>query len=230
MEISYLSKGIILCYCPDMDKTRINLEALMKERGDDCAALSRLLGRNAAYVQQFLKRGTPRKLDEDDRRTLAQYFGVDEIELGGPDPKAPPPAPVALIRRLQLGASAGPGSLASGEEDAGQFGFDPRWLRKIGGKPADLSIIQVTGNSMEPTLFDGDDIMVDSGDAADRLRDGIYVIRRDDELMVKRLALAGSDDGFSVISDNPAHPAWTPKRSEQVAIVGRVVWAGRRVK
>ena len=59
------------------------LDVLIRQRGEDYSSLSRLLGRNAAYIQQFIKRGTPKKLSEDDRRTLARYFGVDERELGG---------------------------------------------------------------------------------------------------------------------------------------------------
>ena len=61
------------------------LETLIVDRGEDFASLSRLLGRNAAYVQQFIKRGTPKKLAEDDRRTLARYFGVEETLLGAPE-------------------------------------------------------------------------------------------------------------------------------------------------
>ncbi len=55
---------------------RAALERLIRERREDYAGLSRLLGRNAAYVQQFIKRGVPRKLDPDDLRLLARYFGV----------------------------------------------------------------------------------------------------------------------------------------------------------
>ena len=42
---------------------------------------------------------------------------------------------------------------------------------------------------MAPTLNAGDDILVDLGDCAERLRDGIYVLRVDDALVVKRIAL-----------------------------------------
>jgi len=62
---------------------RIALERLIADRGENYADLSRLIGRNPAYIQQFIKRGTPRKLDEDDRRVLARYFGVPEQMLGG---------------------------------------------------------------------------------------------------------------------------------------------------
>ena len=63
---------------------RAELERLIVERREDYAGLSRLLGRNPAYVQQFIKRGVPRKLDEKDRKTLARYFGISEEALGGP--------------------------------------------------------------------------------------------------------------------------------------------------
>lgn len=45
---------------------RAALERLIEERGEDYAGLSRLIGRNPAYVQQFIKRGTPRRLAEED--------------------------------------------------------------------------------------------------------------------------------------------------------------------
>ena len=54
---------------------RAELQRLIDERREDYASLSRLLGRNAAYVQQYMKRGSPKKLPEDERRTLARYFG-----------------------------------------------------------------------------------------------------------------------------------------------------------
>ena len=62
---------------PKEDIARANLDRLIRERGADFASLSRLLNRNAAYVQQYIRRKIPRKLDEDDRRTLAEYFGDD---------------------------------------------------------------------------------------------------------------------------------------------------------
>ena len=46
------------------------LEQLCQERGQDYASLSRLIGRNSAYIHQFIKRGTPRRLPEQERRLL----------------------------------------------------------------------------------------------------------------------------------------------------------------
>ena len=59
---------------------RAIVEAL-EQRGTDMAALSKALGRNHAYIQQFLTRGTPGELKERDRRAIAQFLGIDERTL-----------------------------------------------------------------------------------------------------------------------------------------------------
>lgn len=214
---------------------RIVLERLIAERGENYADLSRLLKRNPAYIQQFIKRGTPRKLDEEDRRVLARYFGVAEDVLGGSSAKAPMakvprslPA-VVTVPRLSLGASAGPGSLDEDERATGAMAFDANWLRHLGVHPQRVSIIRVDGESMAPTLNDGDEIMVDHDDGAVRLRDGVYVLRLDGVLMVKRIALGPRRGLFSVLSDNGHYPDWIDIDPALVAIVGRVVWTGRRL-
>lgn len=214
---------------------RVALDRLIAERGENYADLSRLIGRNAAYIQQFIKRGTPRKLDESDRRVLARYFGVPETMLGGMDEAAGQPArtrglpAVVAVPRLALGASAGVGSLDDDERAAGVMAFDARWLRYLGVRPQRVSIIRVDGESMAPTLNDGDDIMVDHDDAAERMRDGVYVLRLDGVLMVKRVALGPMRGHFSVLSDNSHYPDWTDIDPGLVDIVGRVVWTGRRL-
>ena len=214
---------------------RIVLERLIADRGENYADLSRLLKRNPAYVQQFIKRGTPRKLDEEDRRVLARYFGVPEDLLGGPvrqgavEKKSRPLPAVVPVPRLSLGASAGPGSLDEDERAAGVMAFDANWLRHLGVRPQRVSIIRVDGESMAPTLNDGDEIMVDHDDDAMRLRDGVYVLRLDGVLMVKRIAMGPRRGVFSVLSDNAHYPDWVDIDPTLVAIVGRVVWTGRRL-
>lgn len=226
----------------DENSPRELLASLIAERGENYGALSRLIGRNAAYIQQFIKRGTPRKLDENDRRTLAVYFGVDEALLGGPahgggglssrtkgDGKRREKAIVALVPRLELEASAGAGSVPGDERAAGTIGFDRGWLKGLGLDSENLSIIDVKGESMAPTLNNGDNIMVDRGDGAERLRDGIYVLRLDDMLMVKRVALSPRKGrkALTISSDNPHFPSWDDVDRALVDIVGRVVWASR---
>lgn len=218
---------------------RARLVELAAARRVSLSALSAMLGRNPAYLQQFVRKGSPRKLEETDRRRLAMFFGVDEAELGGgpaeviampaPGSRQPmPPRGLAQwvdIPRLALGASAGPGALGEDAGAAGRLRFSQTWLRTLGLDPAQLSVIEVTGDSMEPALSDGDEILVERGQGA--WRDGIHVIRIDDVLLVKRLQMA-SGARVRVISDNPAYPT-TEHAAGDVTVIGRVVWKGGRI-
>ena len=101
--------------------------------------------------------------------------------------------------------------------------------RRCADGAARLSIIRVEGDSMAPTLNAGDDILVDLGDCDERLRDGIYVLRADDALVVKRLALHPAGRRATVQSDNPAYPDWPDCSIDDLHCIGRVIWAGRKL-
>ena len=212
-----------------MNDPRLVLERLCRERGEDFAGLSRMLGRNSAYIQQFVRRGVPRRLGEDERRKLARYFGISETLLGGP-PDRGGVAGLRSVKRHPVLVSAGPGAVVTEELGKPCFAFDERWLRSLTASPADnLSIVRVEGDSRAPTLSAGDDILVDLGDSADRLRDGIYVLRIDDALVVKRIALNPVGRRLTVQSDNPAYPDWPDCTLKDIKPVGRVIWSGRRI-
>ena len=214
-----------------MDEAHKALDELIQQKGYNYSSVSRLLGRNAAYIQQYIRRGSPRSLDEQDRAVLARFFGVDEKVLGAPDRRSGPVVELVHVPVLSVEASAGHGALAEMESKCAQFGFDEKWLRRLtASKAASLSIIGVHGDSMEPTLHDGDEVMVDLGDGQSRLRDGIYVLRMDDALNVKRIAIEPQGRRISVVSDNPAYPSWRGLERRSINIVGRVLWFGRALQ
>lgn len=215
-----------------MDEARQALDELISSRkGCTYSGISRLLGRNVSYIQQYIRKGSPRYLDEKDRNILARFFGVDERVLGAPPYRSAPVVELVQIPVLDVEASAGHGALAELESKSGQFGFDEGWLRKLTpSKASSLSIIHVHGDSMEPTLNDGDEVMVDLGDGQSRLRDGIYVLRMDDALNVKRVAIEPQGRRISVLSDNPAYPSWRGLERRAINIVGRVLWFGRKLQ
>ena len=82
---------------------------------------------------------------------------------------------------------------------------------------------------MAPTLGDGDDLLIDRRDAGAPLRDGLYVLRIDDSLLVKRLAVHPMGRRVTIQSDNPAYPDWPDCAIGEVTCIGRVIWAGRKV-
>jgi len=211
--------------------SRVRLLQLAVEHGISLSRLSELIGRNPTYLQQFIRKGSPRKLEESDRGRLARFFGVEEGELGAPD--EPPPALAGKARRgewlevprLPLGASAGPGLVPGEEGPVGAFRFSARWLREQGLDPALLSAIRVEGDSMESTLRDGDEILVDR--TLRSWRDGVHVVRTGDALLVKRLDLA-RPGLIALLSDNPAYRPIELSPAE-VEVIGRVVWKSGRL-
>lgn len=214
---------------------RTRLLELASSKGVSLAALSGLLGRNTTYLQQFVRKGSPRRLEERDRHRLAAFFGVSETELGAPEfldeqaAAAQGPrrsaAPWIDVPRLPLGASAGPGAFPAEEAPVGQLRFSRRWLAQQGFEPAVLTVIAVEGDSMEPTLHDGDEILVDRTPRP--LRAGIHVVRIDGVLLVKRLEPAAAGH-VRVISDNAAYGRREHALAD-VEVVGRVVWKGGRI-
>jgi phage repressor protein C with HTH and peptisase S24 domain len=88
-----------------------------------------------------------------------------------------------------------------------------------------LSAIAVAGDSMEPTLRDGDEILVDRTPRP--LRDGIHVVRLDDSLLVKRVD-TGRPGTIALRSDNKAYEPIELSPGE-VQVIGRVVWKSGRL-
>ncbi|GMM92839.1 helix-turn-helix transcriptional regulator [Qipengyuania sp. MTN3-11] len=208
-----------------MNTERRRLVELAAEARSSLAALSSMLGRNPSYLQQYVRKGSPRRLEERDRLKLAEFFGVAESELGGSGlPTRSVPDDFVAVPRLPLDASAGPGSYGSEEISFDTYRFSRRWLREMGLEGADLSAIRVEGDSMEPLLRSGDEIFVDR---SKRGGEGVFVVRIGDALHVKQVQ-ASAPGRIALISANDAYAPIELGRDE-VEIVGRVVWKGGRV-
>ena len=124
-----------------------------------------------------------------------------------------------------LAAAAGDGATVLGEEIEGHLAFRRDWLASRGIDPTRCVVIDVMGDSMEPTLPQGSSILVDR--AQRRRRAGhIYVVRTEDGLVVKRMKRDGRD--WVMASDNPEHPP-APWRAE-AEVIGEVRWMARSIR
>lgn len=221
-----------------MDAQRARILRLAREQGLDLAALSRAVGRNHAYFQQYLKRGTPKRLPEDVREALCARFGLAPEELTGGKASAAKKGPPLVhfggeeygaVRSMAGRLAAGAGAEAD-ESAHGQMLFRMQWLRGVTAAGLDkLVVVPVDGDSMEPTLRTGDHALVDLTQRKPSRKDGLYVIRSDGGLQVKRVSAHPSTGRLAVKSDNPAYESYTNVDPGSVAILGRVVWIGRRV-
>jgi phage repressor protein C with HTH and peptisase S24 domain len=199
---------------------RAALDALIARDGTTLTTLSRVVGRNAAWMQQYLRRGTPKLLPERERAVLAAFFGVDEGVLGAPQQTAT----VVRVPRLALAVSAGPGRFVTSERAVASAGYAAEDLAQLGIVAGDAAILDVAGISMEPTLHDGDRILVDRGQRRPGAQRAIWVIRIEDELLVKQLVRDGDD--WRIVSDNaPDRTVALPA----VEILGRVVQLIRKL-
>jgi phage repressor protein C with HTH and peptisase S24 domain len=124
-------------------------------------------------------------------------------------------------------ASAGAGLTALDSEPLLHIGFNRDWLKGIIGNADDASILRIKGDSMEPELKSGDYIMCNPSDAGSRIRDGIYILRLNDQLLVKRVRMTGKGVA-ELLSTNPAYaPIQVMLADDDFTPVGRVVWSSR---
>jgi len=195
---------------------RSALVALARERQHSLTALSAMLGRNQAYLGQYVNRGTPKALPERERRLLADHFGVAETLLGA----EPRRESGVRLARLDVAASAGPGANVDDEVELGAAYLPAELAASLGLREG--SVIRVRGTSMEPGLVDGDQIVVDTARRLPDATGGIFVIRIDSVVMVKRVRRERG--GLVATSDNPDAP---PVPSGAIDVIGRVVWQMR---
>ena len=127
------------------------------------------------------------------------------------------------IPRWSAEASAGAGAEAEGESITGEYAFSQRWLTKRGLNPNALAVISVTGDSMEPDLYDGDLILIDHSETA--IKDSkVYAIRFSDGLFVKRIQQK-PNSRISLLSSNKFYDPIEIKypAADSIQVVGRVV-------
>lgn len=134
-----------------------------------------------------------------------------------------------MIPLYDVTASAGNGAVVEYEPIIDQLAFPRDYLRKITkSNPRFLAIISVKGDSMEPTLRDDDVVMLDTS-KTNLDYDGMFVIRSGEALLVKRVMRSTRPGYITVISDNRNIYPPQEHAADQVSVLGKVIWYGRRV-
>lgn len=136
---------------------------------------------------------------------------------------------LSFIERLDIEVSAGAGSLVENEQYLDFIAIQTRWLRHKGINPAAVRLLNVRGDSMEPTIRDGDVALVDTS-ISDIIDNAIYVLVVGNRLLIKRIHILVSG-ALRLISDNPIYPHEDVAANEAdfVRVSGRVVWFGRTI-
>ena len=133
------------------------------------------------------------------------------------------------VPRYDVEACAGYGAVINSEQIVDYLAFRSTWVRSLGVSPNNMALIEVRGDSMEPTLSNGDLVLLNTRCISVQ-ENAIYVIKNDGVLRIKRIQVRM--DGSAVIkSDNPRYE---PEEidsltAENLDVVGLVVWSGRRM-
>lgn len=201
---------------PTKDESTIQNAALqMIEAGNDVAAMG---------IRPELRDVAQRLLFYVARRDGDGLQALLESSATNPDTHAS--TETALIAFYDVHASAGNGSAVSAEDVICQFAVRKDWLSRKGLKASDLSMISARGDSMEPTIRDGDMLMVDRN-VSRLVGDGIYLVERDNDLYCKRLQKR-FEGGVTIMSDNEKYKPQqlTAQAATELNVVGRVIWVG----
>jgi phage repressor protein C with HTH and peptisase S24 domain len=201
----------------------------MADSGLGQKALALKAGLNETAVRDILI-GKSRHPRHDTIEKLAGVLGASVAELlGGAKAPKQPDGNYVLVGVFDVSAAAGEGIIIESEHETGKLAFRADWLRSVTrARPQDLAVVTVRGDSMHPTLADGDTILVDLTQRTPA-SDGIYVVRYGEYVLVKRLSIDPVRRLVTIACDNPNYPPLSPVRPEEVDVAGRVIWLGRRV-
>lgn len=219
------------------DIRRANLRKLVTASGMEDAKFADKHGMTRSYLSQLML-GTC-SFGEKTARTLEAKLRVPSgaLDLAAPaklstietweKPDDLPDGVFALVPRIGIELSAGPGVMDSSEQDLPPLAFRDDWVRsKNITSRSNLRVLEVRGDSMAPSLEDGDVVLVDIGQQ-DIVDNEVYAIAYGSDLRIKRIAKR-FDGGLFVRSDNPKYPEEiiTPPDMEHVRVLGKKLWRG----
>lgn len=206
------------------EEIRSRLAELIEAKGFNFRRLSLMVGKGDSYIQRFIKLGLPERLPENVRLQLSKILKVDEqllTDLPIERHLMPQDDKTVIIDIISATPCCGTGSDANyADEVVG------KWIMPLAdykdltfAAPENIKQMRVIGDSMEPTIKDGDYILADTSYKSFEV-DGIYLIRMLNGLAVKRLQ-AGLND-IKILSDNKKYEPITASAGE-VFIIGKVI-------
>lgn len=131
------------------------------------------------------------------------------------------------VPRVDVRVSAGDGVAPHLDDVIGHLKFARSFLRSCGVNAASARVVDVRGNSMEPTIKDGAVLLVSTNNR-EPTENQIYAMARPTEgLIVKRLVRL--DGKWLARSDNRDYPDFQIGDGEPITIIGRALWMGAKL-
>jgi len=134
-----------------------------------------------------------------------------------------------MVPKVVARLSAGTGSLETSAEVKTRYAFRREWITAK-GQPAKMVLMDVTGDSMQPDIWEGDVVLIDQAQT-DILAGKIYAVGIDEEVLIKYIDKVPGK--YILRSANKDYnPIEIDLRDESlnVRIIGRVVWWCREAR
>lgn len=136
------------------------------------------------------------------------------------------PSDFVEVSEIDLAYGLG-GTFADGPVQAEIIRFERGWLESITRTPASLlTFARGRGDSMQPTVQDGDIVLIDRSVRTIRELDAIWAMTVGDIAMIKRVRPTG--ENVTILSDNERVPPYEVFH-EEINVVGRVIFIGRKI-
>ena len=197
-----------------------NIVPLLKMAIDRCGnatELAKITGISNANISRWLKGDRDPRIGEFS--PVLEYLGIT-MQLPGEEYYD-----FSYIPKVAAVAGAG-ASLETSDAIVGYYAFRTDFLGREHISERQSVLMDVRGDSMEPTLKDGDTVLIDQTEK-DILDGRIYVVTLGDELRVKRVQKGW--DGIVLTSDNPRYSDIhiAARDLEAFKVHGRVRWVGK---
>lgn len=210
-----------------IEEVKRRVGKLVAEKGLSFNNIALRLGKNSSYLQKFVKEKSPKRLDEGFRHGLSQILGVDEqlltdLPLSGYVPlTASTQEDCAKVNILDVKACCSNDIENLTEQITGCWQMPLSEFKKISfADPRNVYMLQASGDSMQPTIADGDWALVDLAQNF-MSSDGIYLIRLVNGLAIKRLQARLNN--ITVKSDNTKYDDITAEAGE-LTVIGKIIY------
>lgn len=201
---------------------------LVKWTDSNVNQISKLIGVANTTLNRFNKGTATTRLHRDTLNKLRAAFpAFPGFEVDADLPTAynnPEYLPVEILPSF-----AGMGGGGNGDGDHGQALIARSLIEdELRAKPSDVLVIEARGSSMEPDFHHGDQILIDKRDC-NPVQPGAFALWDGDGYVIKMVERVPMKPGWiRLFSSNGKFSAYEVE-AEQVRIMGRPVWFGRRL-
>lgn len=196
----------------------------LKREGQSYAATAKLIGVKPPTITRWMK-GDRSKLSLDIFLKCLDALDLHPHDLFSG--MAPDLQEYDFIPKVAAKLGCGSGSLQVEKNVKGLYAFRSDFLDMWGSHKNKLVMFDATGDSMSPTIEDGDTILVTTSDELSPRTGELWAVGIDDELLIKRIERKPGVLIFK--SDNPSYsPIEIPLNDHtNIRLIGKALWLAR---